>query len=361
MEQGASISPNLSPKGLAADLEDIISAVGVICKAEDKEADIESVLNSIVALIIPLPQNNAQTQALVSSFCNKMVIGHPKNGITRLRVLTNLYEGVGDNKLLRYNVFIAMVRVAGQLGQVRRLISDVSQIKQWTCKEISLEQSQFLYRLLHEVLLQNRESELAAQVMVELLASYTEETANQARSDAEKCIVSSLLDPNTYLLDHLLTLKPVKILEGELIHALLTIFVNDKLPAYQSFYEANKSFVEQLGLSHEQNLKKIRILTFMQVAENQKEMPFDTIKSELQLEDDEVESFMIDILKTRLVKAKIDQLNRKVTVTSTMHRTFGKPQWLQLKSTLTKWQEELQKVQNTITQALQTVPTHQAN
>jgi len=33
-----------------------------------------------------------------------------------------------------------------------------------------------------------------------------------------RCIVTSLADPNTLLFDHLLTLKPVKFLEGELIH-----------------------------------------------------------------------------------------------------------------------------------------------
>lgn len=33
-----------------------------------------------------------------------------------------------------------------------------------------------------------------------------------------RCIVRALKDPNTFLMDHLLTLKPVRFLEGELIH-----------------------------------------------------------------------------------------------------------------------------------------------
>lgn len=358
---GATIPETLSQKGFGTDLDEIITSLEVIYKVEEKDADIESVLNSIVALLIQIPHNNPVCHPLISAFCAKLVSIPQRCAPAHFRVLTNLYEGIGDNRALRYNVFVALVKVASILGQVKRLVSDVSQVKQWNCKEITLEQSQSLFRLLHEVLLQNRESELAAQVMVELLASYTEETANQARGDAEKCIVSSLLDPNTFLLDHLLTLKPVKILEGELIHALLTIFVNEKLPAYLSFYQANQAFVQQLGLNHEQNLKKMRLLTFMQMSETQKEMNFDTIRNELQLNEDEVEGFVIDILKTRLVKAKIDQLNRKVIVTSTMHRTFGKPQWQQLKSTLIKWQDELQKVQVTITHALQTVPPPQLN
>jgi translation initiation factor 3 subunit M len=359
--KGAAVSEELSTKGFGADLHEIISNLDVIYKVEEKDSDIESALNNIVSLLILIPHNNPVCHPLITAFCSKLVSITQRCAPAHFRVLTNLFEGIGENRALRYDVFVAMVRIAGLLGQVKRLVPDVSQLRQWTCKEISLEQSQYLYRLLHEVLLQNRESELAAQVMVELLASYTQETANQARSDAEKCIVSSLMDPNTFLLDHLLTLKPVKILEGELIHALLTIFVNEKLPAYLSFYQANKGFVEQLGLSHEQNLKKIRLLTFMQMSESQKEMSFETIKSELQLQEDEVESFIIDILKTRLVKAKIDQLNRKVIVSSTMHRTFGKPQWMQLKTTLLKWQEELLKVQSTINHALQTLPPAPVN
>lgn len=33
-----------------------------------------------------------------------------------------------------------------------------------------------------------------------------------------RCIVRALKDPTTFLFDHLLALKPVKFLEGELIH-----------------------------------------------------------------------------------------------------------------------------------------------
>ena len=47
-----------------------------------------------------------------------------------------------------------------------------------------------------------------------MLATYTKENASQAREDAQRCIIASLADPNIYLLDHLLPLKPVKFLEG---------------------------------------------------------------------------------------------------------------------------------------------------
>jgi len=48
-----------------------------------------------------------------------------------------------------------------------------------------------------------------------LLGTYTTENASQAREEAQRCIVASLADPQTFLLDHLLQLKPVKFLEGK--------------------------------------------------------------------------------------------------------------------------------------------------
>jgi hypothetical protein len=60
-------------------------------------------------------------------------------------------------------------------------------------------------------------------------------------------------DPNTFLLDHLLQLKPVKFLEGELIHDLLTIFVSQKLEAYTRFYDSHRQCVQRIRHSWFQN------------------------------------------------------------------------------------------------------------
>lgn len=83
--------------------------------------------------------------------------------------------------------------------------------------------------------------------MIELLGTYTDENASYAREDAIKCIVTALADPNTFLLDPLLSLKPVRFLEGELIYDLLTIFVSEKLSSYQTFYNNHKEFVHSQG------------------------------------------------------------------------------------------------------------------
>jgi len=159
--------------------------------------------------------------------------------------------------------------------------------------------------------------------------------------EAQRCIVASLADPNTFLLDHLLALKPVKALEGQLIHQLLKIFVNEQLDAYVKFYEENKGFVDGLGLKHQDNLGKIKLLSFMQMAENRSEIPMAELSQNLDIPENEIEDFLIDVIKTRLVRAKISQGEGVVYVSSTMHRTFQTSDWNQLHKLLLGWKTNL--------------------
>lgn len=48
------------------------------------------------------------------------------------------------------------------------------------------------------------------------------------------------------------------------------------------------------------------------------------------------------VLKTRLVRARMEQAARCVRVSSTMHRTFGRAQWQQLHGVLTAWRANVQ-------------------
>ena len=43
------------------------------------------------------------------------------------------------------------------------------------------------------------------------------------------------------------------------------------------------------------------------------------------------------MLRTRLVRGRMDQAARKVHISSTMHRTFDRRQWQQLRDVLTAW------------------------
>jgi len=351
---GAEISEEPSEDGLEKDLRHIIEVCD-LCFKENADSDVESVLNSIGSLLVMVPVDRSEN--LILSFCEKLTKAPaPRVAVICLRCLSNLFHGLNETSPLRYHVYYNMVKVAGQLDSIKSIFADVDKLKSWTALcGVTVDKLQALLRLLHDALVDSKLSDLASKVMIELLSTYTEDNASQARDDAHRCIVSSLGDPNTFLLDHLLALKPVKFLEGELIHDLLTIFVSEKLSSYLQFYDANKDFVSSIGLSHEQNTQKMRLLTFMQMAENKKEIPFEILQKELKLESDAVEGFIIDVVRTKMVRAKIDQLNSKVVISATMHRTFGRTQWQQLYEVLSTWRTNLTQVDA----SMQTVLTMQ--
>ena len=204
---------------------------------------------------------------------------------------------------------------------VSEVFQDVAPLKKWL-QEVNCPVSEMreVYRALHKELLNCQMSDMGLKVMVELLSTYSEQDATEARADAERCIAATLADPNTFLMDHLLPLKPIKALQGQPIHELLKIFIYEKVVTYKEFYQQNKQLVDGLGLDHERNVDKMRLLTFMMMAEKQRELLFEDVARELDVTD--VEAFTISALKTKLVSAKINQMGKKIVVISTMHRTF---------------------------------------
>lgn len=313
-ELGAEISAERSSvegiKGTVEDLHKIIGVCDACFKDTANAGQIEEVLNGIVSMLALVPVENSEN--LIVAFCEKLTKA-PSNvvGMTCLKVLWSLYQSLHEASPMRFHVYHALVILAGRTQQVDTVYKDMDTLKsQFVGCPLTNEQMQKLLKLLHEVLRACKRSEEASQVMIELLGTYTTENASQAREETHRCIVASLADPNTFLLDHLLQLKPVKFLEGALIHDLLKIFVSEKLEAYQKFYENHREFVNGLGLKHEDNLTKMKLLTFMQLAETKNEIKFGEIQQHMQISEAEVEEFLIDVLKTKLVRAKIDQNNQ---------------------------------------------------
>ncbi|CAO1308470.1 unnamed protein product [Diamesa hyperborea] len=345
---GAEISEEKSAKGIEDDLHKIIGVCDVCLKKDADEKEIDAILNSIVSIMVSISLERGEN--LILAFCEKLSKAEQSNELAKvcLQSLWRLFNNLEAISPLRYHVYYHLVQLAKQCNQVKEIFSGLDELKsQFALCPPSKEQMQKLYRLLHDVL-KDTQCELASKVMIELLGTYTDENASHARDDAMKCIVTALADPNTFLLDPLLSLKPVRFLEGELIHDLLSIFVSEKLQSYMLFYKNHKEFVTSQGLNHEQNMKKMRLLSFMQLAESNPEMTFAQLKDEIQIEETEVESFIIEVLKTKLVRARIDQGARKVHISSTMHRTFGRAQWQQLHDLLLSWKENLNTVQENV-------------
>jgi len=180
--------------------------------------------------------------------------------------------------------------------------------------------------------------------MIALLELFTEETAADSKADAVKCIQRAIMNVDTFVFDDLLPLVPIKALEGELIHKLLTIFVSGNIRDYLKFHEENPAFMEENGLDDQRNRHKMRLLTLLDVIGDQRELSYDPLMEAVGIEEDDIEELVIEARQTKLIRARIDEVNRRVIVSQACQRSFGEEDWHKLAFGFKKWKDQLLKV-----------------
>jgi hypothetical protein len=197
--KGASLKDSANINDNNQQLQEFIKNIGLCLSSASNETeleDIEAVLNSLLSLIIISPDENTK---LVSSFCESILkIEYPnhvsqyfqhKFGLIKLRILGNLFHGlIGSNKH-RYTVFIYLIKCSLVEKNLQYLPANIDVLKKlmqtW---QISIEETQYLYRLMFETLSQLNDSQGALHILYELLSTYNKETASKSRDDANKYI-----------------------------------------------------------------------------------------------------------------------------------------------------------------------------
>jgi len=167
-----------------------------------------------------------------------------------------------------------------------------------------------------------------------------------------KSILDSIRLPNIYQFDNLLDLFAVKQLENDQTHSkvfqLLKIFVNDTVEAFSNFNNSNPGFLQSLGLNEQECFQKIRLLSLASLGATQHEIPYGIIAKTLQIDESEVESWIILAVTESIIEAKMDQQKNIVTFNRVLHRVFSRNQWKQLGETLNTWKENMNLILKTL-------------
>uniref|UniRef100_A0A5K3F2J1 PCI domain-containing protein n=1 Tax=Mesocestoides corti TaxID=53468 RepID=A0A5K3F2J1_MESCO len=323
-----------------------------VCWKNDKVTDTESVdlLTTVSSLIIVLPP--AHTEDAVNKLCDLYEdFSEPKNRkhIAKLYSLNVLFSGLPEEHHARYRIYRALVSCATELGALSQIYTQTEKVasilKVCGC---SPAECQNLWRQMYEVHQASGNTKLATQAMINLLSTYSDGGAAGAREDAFKCILAAIQDPSFLSHNRLITLKPVQYLEGEPVHKLLEIYVSGGLSDFASFIKKHPKFLAEHGLNEKACLDKLRTLSLMEIAENVAELDYETVCCKIDLPEDQLEAFIIEAVRQRVITCKLDQIHRRILITGALPRNFGRPQWQSLYSTLKEWETGLRVVQNSL-------------
>jgi len=183
-------------------------------------------------------------------------------------------------------------------------------------------------------------------ILIKLLQTFEgASNLSEAIPDAITAAVFAIKTPEIHQCDELLEIAAIKQLESNPTHEklfeLLKLFAIDKLDSFTAFHEKNPEYLKSLGISHEDCLKKIRLLSFASLAVEHNEIPYSTIVQTLRINEDEVESWVILSIISGLVDAKLDQLRKVAVINRSTQRVFTLEQWKVLGTKIGAWKENV--------------------
>lgn len=147
------------------------------------------------------------------------------------------------------------------------------------------------------------------------------------------------------------SLHHLSIIETKPLLLLLEIFANGKLEDYDRFAATYESIFDKYGLSKQECIRHMRLLSLCSLASEHEEIPYAAIASSLTIEPDEVEKWVVDAVSSGLISAKMDQLQRVVMVERCIVRSFGIEQWQALQSKLLSWKKSVKGVLDSLRQS----------
>lgn len=130
------------------------------------------------------------------------------------------------------------------------------------------------------------------------------------------------------------------------LHDLLKIFMEGKLQDYRDFTAMpdKMTVFKSFGLDEGECMKNMCLLSLVSLAGEHEEIPYSAIASTLNIQEDEVEQWVIRAVSSGLMEAKMDQLRKVVLVERCAVRQFGMTEWSALKVRLDKWKSNVKGV-----------------
>lgn len=178
---------------------------------------------------------------------------------------------------------------------------------------------------------------------------------DEARKLSLRALKAALNHPTHFDFQDLTSLDTIQALrEPEpQFYQLLEIFTSDTLEELNDFKDENEGWLEKQGLDKEALDRKMRLLTLTTLAahaSSSRSLPYANIAKALMVPVEEVELWVIDVIRAGLVEGKLSQLNQQFLIHRSTYRVFGDNQWREVSSRLEMWRTSLQGVLQVIRQ-----------
>jgi translation initiation factor 3 subunit M len=170
----------------------------------------------------------------------------------------------------------------------------------------------------------------------------------EARQYSLRALCAAFVSPTHFDFHDLTSLPTIQALaESDPIYTeLLEVMSEKELDDYNDFYEEHHDFVDEAGLDPQVLHRKMRLMTLASVAASTptRRLEYARIARALQIPAEEVEMWVIDVIRAGLVEGKLSQQQQLFLVHRTTYRVFGDKQWREVATRLDTWKASLRGV-----------------
>lgn len=185
----------------------------------------------------------------------------------------------------------------------------------------------------------------------------SEVSSKEAQSLSLRALKAALLSSTHFDFHDLTSLPTIQALGDSHpeYSELLEIFSEKELEDYNDFRDENEDWIEAEALDNSLLHRKMRLLTLASVAAstNSKELEYKRIAKALQIPVEDVEMWVIDVIRAQLIEGKLSQQKQMFLIHRTTYRVFGEKQWREVATRLDTWRTSLRAVKEVISRERQ--------
>lgn len=314
----------------------------------ENASDAEGCFQALVSILFSI-KNEERSLAIVNAMAIAICANtsFPK---LRLQILATLFNMLTSPRE-KFEIVKALLRY-GNENNLSSVVGPLSErvegwIKEWG---LSVEEERTLLRLFVEILSSNNEELQSRKFLVRFLHTYgTDEFPSDVLDIAIKAALAGVKSPPSAIPDRNVVLDGLSKQrnaspELNLLVGLLRIFVSGTLSDYKSYVGTNAAALQRLGVDNDHSLHTMRLMTMCAALMGHQKVHYSTIANALEIDNSDVEEWVVEAISEGLIEASMDQVNCVVSISRCFHGSFGKDQWDQIYSKLVDWRRSVSTV-----------------
>lgn len=311
-------------------------------------------------LLIHLARQASNPDIFFNRICqnlSKPITSSPSNGpALSLAVLSTVFNVIPPNSDSRRHVLLAILQIVRSSSNFEAIRSQLKNLDSWLVQwEADDEEQRELYLTISEAAQSAGEEDQAYEYLVRALRTVPSDqtSSEEIRKHSVQALRAALTRPSHFDFQDLTVLDSIQALRKSdpIYFELLEIFTSGELDDYNDFKDDHEGWIDQEDLDGAALNRKMRLLTLASLAAQNHQtrtLPYGHIAKALQIPSEEVEMWVIDVIRAGLVEGKLSQLNQVFLIHRCTYRVFGDNQWREVASRLDLWKRSLTGVRDVI-------------